>query len=165
LSLKAKFFSTQALCSIASDSCNFATATKSIMSTTQVNSDPFPPVHVAHEQQLIQGKQANIQARHGIKCALWFNGLSLLPWPGLAFLCLFAFDKPGSETNPLIWSLALPIFFYPIYTAIFTIIGLLLKSRSHLQLAQFVLSLPRRIVNYYILFFFVTAILIELKNN
>ena len=134
------------------------------MSTTQMNSDQFPSATGASERQMTHDKQSSNQVRNAIRAALWFNGLSLLPWPMLGFCCLFAFDRPGSEHNPLIWAFVLPILFYPVYTAIFTIIGLILKSRSQLLQAQVFLNLPRRIVNLYIVFFFVTAILIELKN-
>ena len=65
----------------------------------------------------------------------------------------------------MIWAFVIPILTYPAYTAIFTITGLIFKHLRRRELAQMFLSLPRRIVTLYLLVFFVTGILIELKNR
>jgi len=41
--------------------------------------------------------------------------LLILPWPLIAFVSLFAFDSPGSYTNPIIWIIFFAINAYPLW--------------------------------------------------
>ena len=46
--------------------------------------------------------------------------LLILPWPLIAFVSLFAFDAPGSDTDPMTWIIFIAINSYPIWLFLIT---------------------------------------------
>ena len=46
--------------------------------------------------------------------------LLFLPWPLVAFVSLFAFDSPGSDTDPVTWIIFIAINSYPIWLFLIT---------------------------------------------
>ena len=46
--------------------------------------------------------------------------LLFLPWPLVAFVSLFAFDSPGSDTDPMTWIIFIAINSYPIWLFLIT---------------------------------------------
>lgn len=75
--------------------------------------------------------------------------ISLIPWAFVAFTSLFAFDKPGSESDASIWMMVAPIWAYPIIAAGCIIGAVVLYKKNRPLPALIVIAVPLAAVILY----------------
>jgi hypothetical protein len=84
----------------------------------------------------------NNKLNKAITVLLIIVGCSLVPWPFLAYLALFAFDAPGSGNQATIWLLAGPVWAYPLVAVGGLICAIILRRRNRLRAALTAAIIP-----------------------
>lgn len=75
--------------------------------------------------------------------------LTLIAWMFVAFISMFAFDAPGSESDPSLWALIVPVWIYPVILLGTAIGSWLFYKRGKLSWAIVLICIPLALVLLY----------------